>query len=54
MDRPTLQDGVFDLRFCVHPIGRLDLRSGEFRACGLVDDTEASPTTPQAQPQPQI
>ncbi|HXU99533.1 MAG TPA: IS481 family transposase [Caulobacteraceae bacterium] len=52
--RPTLQDGVFDLRFCAHPIGRLDLRSGEFRACGLVDDANASPTTPQAKPQPQI
>jgi hypothetical protein len=49
--RPTLQDGVFDLRFCAHPIGQIDLRTGRLTACGFVDG-EASPTTPQAQPPP--
>jgi transposase InsO family protein len=52
--RPTLQDGVFDLRFCAHAIARLDLRSGQLKARGLVDDDQASPTTPPAQPQPTI
>ena len=52
--RPTLQDGVFELRFCAHRIGRLDLNRGALAPCGLVDDAAASPTTPQAQPQPSI
>ena len=51
--RPTPQDGVFDLRFCTQPIGRLDLHGPEL-TCGFVDDAGASPTTPQAQPQPTI
>jgi transposase InsO family protein len=50
--RPTLQDGFYELRFCAQPIGRIDLHDSELEACGFVDDADASPTTPQAQPQP--
>jgi len=50
--RPTLQDGVYELRFCAQPIGRLDLRAGEMLACGLVDEGKPRPQGPQAQRPP--
>jgi transposase InsO family protein len=51
--QPSGDDGVFNLRFLDHPLGRINLRTGQKEPCGLVDDAIASPTTPQAQPQPQ-
>jgi transposase InsO family protein len=44
-------DGVFDIHYCVHRIGRLDLRAIDAPACGFVDIARAMPTTSRA-PQP--
>ena len=52
--RPTSEDGIFSVHFCAHRIGTLDLRSPAPRACGLVDNARALPTTPQAQQQKQL
>jgi len=46
--RPSGEDGVFDIHYCVHHIGRLDLRTLGVAACGFVDIARAMPTTPQA------
>lgn len=52
--RPSGDDGVFDIHYCVHRIGRLDLRTLGLAACGVVDIARAMPTTPQAQHQHQV
>lgn len=52
--RPSGEDGVFDIHYCVHRIGRLDLRTPDVAACGFVDIARAMPTTPQAQHQHQV
>ena len=59
--RPTAEDGVFSIHFCAHPIGSIDLRAVNAKACGLVDiappvdasgeTSKAMPTTPQAKQQ---
>jgi len=36
--RPTGEDGVFAVHFCAHRITTIDLRQGEAKACGLVDN----------------
>lgn len=51
--RPTGEDGVFDLHYCVHWIATLDLRQGEREACGLVDNAARCPQGPQDQQQQQ-
>jgi transposase InsO family protein len=58
--RATAKDGVFNIHFCAHKIGLLDLRATA-PACGLVDiapatgptgeAADAMPTTPQAKQQ---
>jgi transposase InsO family protein len=52
--RPSGEDGVFDVHYCVHRIGRLDLRAPGVAACGFVDIARAMPTAPQAQHQHQV
>jgi transposase InsO family protein len=49
--RPTSEDGVFDIHFCTHRIGTIDLRVLTRSACGHVDIASAMPTSPQAQQQ---
>lgn len=49
--RPTDEDGVFSVHFCAHRIGTIDLRGRPPQACGLVDNANALPTSPQAQQQ---
>jgi transposase InsO family protein len=52
--RPTGEDGVFAVHYCVHRIATIDLRQAEREACGLVDNAETRcPQGPQAQQQPQ-
>jgi transposase InsO family protein len=51
--RPTLEDGVFGIYFCVQQIGTIDLTANATSACGLVDIATAMPTSPQAQQQQQ-
>jgi transposase InsO family protein len=61
--RPTSQDGVFSIHFCTHQIGTFDLREPDVLARGHVDiasaadahgeTSDAMPTGPQAQQQPQ-
>jgi hypothetical protein len=51
--RPSSDDGVFDVHYCTHRIGQLDLRTLSATACGFVDIARAMPTTPQAQHQHQ-
>lgn len=56
--RATKIDGVFSVHFCTHRIATIDLRVGADPACGFVDNAglscgladngEALPTTPQA------
>ena len=50
--RPTLEEGVFGLRFASHGLGTIDLRRDDATARGHVDNADALPTSPQA-PQPQ-
>jgi transposase InsO family protein len=52
--RPSAEDGRFDVHFCAHRIGTLELRSPAPQACGLVDNATALPTSPQAQQQQQV
>jgi transposase InsO family protein len=52
--RPSSDDGVFDIHYCTHRIGRLDLRAHGAPACGIVDIARAMPTIPQAQHQHQV
>jgi transposase InsO family protein len=47
--RPTTEDGMLSVHFCVHRIGTLDLRCRATQTCGLVDNADALPTSPQAQ-----
>jgi transposase InsO family protein len=49
--RASSDDGVFDIRYCVQRIGRLDLRALDASAGGFMDIARAMPTTPPA-PQP--
>jgi transposase InsO family protein len=51
--RPTTEDGVFSVHYCSHRIASLDLRQGESRTCGLVDNAERCPQGPQAKNQNQ-
>lgn len=51
--RPTLEDGVFGIYFCVQQIGTIDLTANAASAYGLVDIASAMPTSPQAQQQQQ-
>jgi hypothetical protein len=46
--RPTSEDGLFDVHYCNHLIGQLNLKNIEASACGFVDIARAMPTTPQA------
>jgi len=52
--RPCSDDGIFDIHYCAHRIGRLDLRTLSAAACGFVDIARAMPTIPQAQHQHQV
>jgi len=53
--RASAVDGVLGVHFCAHHIATIDLRADPAAACGLVDNADALPTTPQAQqPHPQI
>jgi hypothetical protein len=45
---------VFDIHYCAHRIGQVDLRTLAAAACGFVDIARAMPTTPQAQHQQQV
>jgi transposase InsO family protein len=49
--RPTDKDGVFDVRYCQHRVGSIDLATKGRTTCGFVDIATAMPTTPQAQQQ---
>jgi transposase InsO family protein len=50
--RPTREDGVFDVHYCVHWIATLDLRQSNCEAaCGLVDNAARCPQGPQDQQQ---
>jgi transposase InsO family protein len=49
--RPTSEDGLFEVHYCNHRIGQLNLKNIEASACGFVDIARAMPTTPQAQQQ---
>jgi transposase InsO family protein len=51
--RPTAEDGVFTVHFCIHQIDTIDLRAVISPACGFVDIARAMPTTPQVQQQQQ-
>jgi transposase InsO family protein len=51
--RPTIEDGVFDVRYCAHRIASLDLRQADRDACGLVDDAARRPQGPQDEQQQQ-
>jgi transposase InsO family protein len=49
--RPTRQDGLFSVHYCVQQIGLLDLSQLApriERACGYVDNADALPPSPQA------
>jgi transposase InsO family protein len=52
--RPTGEEGIFDVHYCVHWITTLDLRQGEPEACGLVDNAARCPQGPQDQKQQQL
>ena len=52
--RPSSDDGVFDIHYCVHRIGRLDLRTLGEPTGGFVDIARAMPTTPPAPHQQQV
>jgi transposase InsO family protein len=51
--RPTGEDGVFMLHYCVHRIGVLNLRQAASDGCGLVDNAARCPQGPQPQQQQQ-
>jgi transposase InsO family protein len=52
--RPTREDGVFEVRYCSHPIASLDLRQAGGATCRPADGTARCPHYPQfPQPQPQ-
>ena len=44
--RPTAEDGVFNVNFCLQHIGIIDLRTDKTSARGLVDIATAMSTTP--------
>jgi transposase InsO family protein len=46
--RPTAEDGVFNIHFCTHKIGTIDLRAVTDPGCGLVDIAPAAGPTDQA------
>jgi transposase InsO family protein len=52
--RPSNEDGVFNVHFCAHRVGILDLRRTSSKTCGLVDNARALPTSPQEQQQHQL
>lgn len=47
--RQTSEDGIFDVHYCKHRIGQLNLKDLAASARGFVDIERAMPTTPQAQ-----
>jgi hypothetical protein len=49
--RPTAEDGVFNVHYCLQRIGIIDLRIDKTSARGFVDIATAMPTTPPAQRQ---
>jgi len=48
--RPTRDDGIWSLHFASHRVGTINLRTGDAKACGYVDNADALPTSPQAPP----
>lgn len=47
--QPTMQDGVFSIRYCAHAIGTLDLRTAPRGTRAFVDIAAAMPTNPPDQ-----